>query len=95
LTLGGTARIRRNPAQVGRRSSIALVQPIAHTRLADDQQRTRRINFDLLPKLAHQNTQVLNITCVIAPNFPYQLLMRHHESYVSGETFDQGIFFSC
>ena len=72
-----------------------MIEPIAHTRLADDQQRTSWIDFDLLPQFAYQNTQILDIFGMTSPNLLYQLLMGHHEAGMGGQNTKKNILLAC
>src|ERR1700683_5576335 len=51
---GGAKAGRCNTPQVARGCGVRLIEALADAGLADDQSRSRRIVFDLLPQLAHQ-----------------------------------------
>ena len=74
------------------RSRLALIEPITDAGFADDQQRLGGIGFDLLPQLAHQDTQILNVAGTRPPNVADQLLMGDDESDVGRKPMEQGIF---
>jgi hypothetical protein len=98
---GATGAVRRNKSYPTKFPadrawpSACLIEPIAHTRLADDQQRVRRINFDLLPQLTHEDSEVLNVARVTTPSLLDQLLMRHHESGMGRKRMKERILLSC
>ena len=53
----------------------ATFQAVPDAGFADDQLRIRRIHLDLLPQLTHQNTKILDVAGVMAPNLADELLV--------------------
>lgn len=72
----------------------ACLEPLADTRFGHEQARVVGIGFDLLPQLADENSQVLDILALIAgPDFLQQRVMRHHQPDMRGRNMQKTIFF--
>src|ERR1700751_986834 len=67
-------------------------QPIADTGLGDEKARMIRVGFDLLPQLAHEDAQVLNVVALIAsPDLLEQLVVRDDEADMHRQDMEQAI----
>jgi hypothetical protein len=68
------------------------VVAITNARLGCDDARPVGVRLDLLPQLAHQYPQVLDVDRLLSPNFLQELLVRHHQPGVRGKQMQKAVF---